>query len=184
MAPSTTKELKDTLWKAANKLRGSLSAGQYKDVILGLVFLKYVSGTHWKFLADNAKSPNINQLIDEAMEAVMAANPALAAMLPRVYHTVDQRRLGELIELLESARFGGPGGPGGLGNLMGARDLMGEVYEYFLGNFARAEGQRGGEFFTPPSIVRLIGPIEMRPLSASRPLAISRKRAIATFGSA
>jgi type I restriction enzyme M protein len=156
MAPSPTKELKDTLWKAANKLRGSLSASQYKDVILGLVFLKYVSDTHWKFLADNAKSPNINQLIDEAMEAVMAANPALADMLPRVYHTVEQRRLGELVELLESTRFGGQGGPGGHGNLMGARDLMGEVYEYFLGNFARAEGQRGGEFFTPPSIVRLI----------------------------
>jgi type I restriction enzyme M protein len=73
-----------------------------------------------------------------------------------VYHTVDQRRVGELVELLQSARFGGRGGPGSLGNLMGARDLMGEVYEYFLGNFARAEGQRGGEFFTPPSIVRLI----------------------------
>jgi type I restriction enzyme M protein len=156
MAPSTTKELKDTLWKAANKLRGSLSASQYKDVILGLVFLKHVSDTHWKFLADNAKSPNINQLVDEAMEAVMAANPALADLLPRVYHTVDQRRLGELVELLESARFGGQGGQGDLRNLMGARDLMGEVYEYFLGNFARAEGQRGGEFFTPPSVVRLI----------------------------
>lgn len=156
MAPSTTKELKDTLWKAANKLRGSLSASQYKDVILGLVFLKHVSDTHWKFLADNAKSPNINQLIGEAIEAVMAANPALADMLPRVYHTVDQRRLGELVELLENARFGGQGGPGGHRNLMGARDLMGEVYEYFLGNFARAEGQRGGEFFTPPSVVRLI----------------------------
>jgi type I restriction enzyme M protein len=151
MAPSSrggSKELKDTLWKAANKLRGSLSSSQYKDVILGLVFLKHVSDTQWKSLADNAKSPDINRLVDEAMQAVMSANPALADLLPRLYHTVDQRRLGELVELLESARFGGPG--------MGARDLMGEVYEYFLGNFARAEGQRGGEFFTPPSVVRLI----------------------------
>jgi type I restriction enzyme M protein len=144
----SSRELKDTLWKAANKLRGSLSSSQYKDVILGLVFLKHVSAAHWKFLADNAKSPDINRLIDEAMQAVMAANPALADLLPRLYHTVDQRRLGELVELLDSARFGGPG--------LGARDLMGEVYEYFLGNFARAEGQRGGEFFTPPSVVRLI----------------------------
>ena len=151
MAPSSrggSKELKDTLWKAANKLRGSLSSSQYKDVILGLVFLKHVSDAQWKSLADNAKSPDINRLVDEAMQAVMSANPALADLLPRLHHTVDQRRLGELVELLESARFGGPG--------MGARDLMGEVYEYFLGNFARTEGQRGGEFFTPPSVVRLI----------------------------
>ena len=151
MAPSSrggSKELRDTLWKAANKLRGSLSSSQYKDVILGLVFLKHVSDAQWKSLADNAKSPDINRLVDEAMQALMSANPALADLLPRLYHTVDQRRLGELVELLESARFGGPG--------MGARDLMGEVYEYFLGNFARAEGQRGGEFFTPPSVVRLI----------------------------
>jgi type I restriction enzyme M protein len=149
MEPSTTKELKDTLWKAANKLRGSLSAGQYKDVILGLVFLKHVSEAHWKSLADNAKSPNIGQLADDAMDAVMTANPALAGMLPRLYHGVDQRRLGELVDLLDSARFSRQG-------KHRARDLMGEVYEYFLGNFARAEGRRGGEFFTPPSVVRLI----------------------------
>ena len=147
MAPSTDKELKDTLWRAANKLRGSVSAGQYKDVVLGLVFLKYVSDAHWKSLADNAKSPNIGELVDEAMDAVMAANPALAGLLPRLYHGVDQRRLGELVDLLSGARFG---------RQDRARDLMGEVYEYFLGNFARAEGRRGGEFFTPPSVVRVI----------------------------
>jgi type I restriction enzyme M protein len=149
MTPSTNKELKDTLWKAANKLRGSLSASQYKDVILGLVFLKYVSDAQWKCLADNAKSPNIGQLVDEAMQAVMTANPALAAMLPHRYRDVDQRRLGELVELLDTARFSRAGPHR-------ARDLMGEVYEYFLGNFARAEGRRGGEFFTPPSVVRVI----------------------------
>lgn len=148
MAPSTTKELKATLWKAANKLRGSLSAGQYKDVVLGLVFLKYASEKHWKSLADNAKADNIGRLIDDVMDAVMAANPALAGTLPRLYGSLDQRRLGELIELLDNARFGEGGHR--------ARDLMGEVYEYFLGNFARAEGRRGGEFFTPPSVVRLI----------------------------
>jgi len=164
MAPATTKELKDTLWKAANKLRGTLPASQYKDVILGLVFLKYVSdadderssnafkvppAARWKSLADNAKADNIGQLVDQAMAAVMTANPTLARILPHRYHGVDQRRLGELIGLLSSARFSGPG-------QRRARDLMGEVYEYFLGNFARTEGRRGGEFFTPPSVVRVI----------------------------
>ena len=161
MAPSTTKELKATLWKAAEKLRGSLSAGQYKDVVLGLVFLKYVSDTdgpggkfvvpptaRWKFLADNAKA-DIGRLIDDAMDAVMTANPALAATLPRLYENVDPRRLSELVRVLDGARFSRQGGHR-------ARDLMGEVYEYFLGNFARAEGRRGGEFFTPPSVVRVI----------------------------
>jgi type I restriction enzyme M protein len=149
MAPSTDKELKATLWKAANKLRGSLSASQYKDVILGLVFLKHVADSHWKALADNATSPTIGRLVDDAMGDVMTSNPALAGMLPRLYHGVDQRRLGELVGLLEAARFSRQG-------THRARDLMGEVYEYFLGNFARAEGRRGGEFFTPPSVVRVI----------------------------
>ncbi|BBY21421.1 class I SAM-dependent DNA methyltransferase [Mycobacterium stomatepiae] len=142
---ATDKELKATLWKAAKKLRGSLSASQYKDVILGLVFLKYVSGSRWNILADNAKADNVGRLADDAMGAVMAANPALAGMLPLIYEDLDRRRLGELIELLAHAQFGS-----------GPRDLMGEVCEYFLGNFARAEGKRGGEFFTPPSIARLI----------------------------
>jgi type I restriction enzyme M protein len=164
MAPATmtpSKELKATLWKAAEKLRGSLSAGQYKDVILGLVFLKYVSdarddraafvvppSARWKFLADNATA-EIGRLVNDAMGAVMTANPALAGTLPRLYENLDQRRLGELVCLLNGARFSGEGGHR-------ARDLMGEVYEYFLGNFARAEGRRGGEFFTPPSVVRVI----------------------------
>ena len=164
MAQLATKELKDTLWKAANKLRGTLPASQYKDVILGVVFLKYVSdaaeerangafkvspAARWKSLADNAKADNIGHLVDQAMAAVMTANPALARILPQRYHGVDQRRLGELVELLNSARFSRQG-------QHRARDLIGEVYEYFLGNFARAEGKRGGEFFTPPSVVRVI----------------------------
>lgn len=203
-APSTPKELKDTLWKAADKLRGSLSASQYKDVILGLVFLKYVSDAYderreairaelvgegmdaeqieeliedpeeyqgygvfvvpptarWKFLAENAKgqpaaggqpAKNVGQLIDDAMDAVMKANPTLQGTLPRLYNkdNIDQRRLGELLDLFNSARFSRQGAGR-------ARDLMGEVYEYFLGNFARAEGKRGGEFFTPPSVVKVI----------------------------
>lgn len=137
---ATDKELKDTLWKAANKLRGSLSAGQYKDAILGLVFLKHDRDSRWKSLAHNAESPDIGRLIDDAMEA---------AALPRLYESVDPRRLGDLVRLLDGAQFGRAGG----GH---PRDLMGEVYEYFLGNFARAEGRRGGEFFTPPSVVRVL----------------------------
>lgn len=135
---ATDKELKDTLWKAANKLRGSLSAGQYKDIILGLLYLKNTSDAQWKSLADNAGSPDIGRFVDDAMEALT---------LPRLYENLDQRRLGELLRLLDAARFG---------EQDRARDLMGEVYEYFLGNFARAEGRRGGEFFTPPSVVRVI----------------------------
>jgi type I restriction enzyme M protein len=202
--PSTMKELKDTLWKAADKLRGSLSATQYKDVILGLVFLKYVSDAYderreairaelaadgmdesqiedliddpeeyqgygvfvvpptarWSYLAANAKGKptsgsepekTVGQLIDEAMDVVMKANPPLMGTLPRLYNkdNIDQRRLGELLDLFNSARFSRQGEHR-------ARDLMGEVYEYFLGNFARAEGKRGGEFFTPRSVVRVI----------------------------
>lgn len=203
-APSTMKELKDTLWKAADRLRGSLSASQYKDVILGLVFLKYVSDAYderretiradlteqgfdedqiadliddpeeyqgyrvfvvppearWSYLAENAKGTpgdgreaprTIGSLVDEAMDAIMNANESLRGTLPRLYNrdNIDQRRLGELIDLFNSARFSRQGEHK-------ARDLMGEVYEYFLGNFARAEGKRGGEFFTPPSVVKVL----------------------------
>lgn len=147
MGRSTDRDLRATLWKAANKLRGSLSAGQYKDVILGLIFLQHVAYSEWKSLADNAASPQIGRLVDDAMAAAMAANPALAGTLARLYRDVDQRRLGELICLLDSACCTGR---------HRARDLIGEVYEYFVGNFARAEGKRGGEFFTPSSVVRLI----------------------------
>ncbi|MGI9062628.1 MAG: type I restriction-modification system subunit M N-terminal domain-containing protein, partial [Pseudonocardiaceae bacterium] len=163
-APSTMKELKDTLWKAADKLRGSMDASQYKDVILGLVFLKYASDAfgerreqiraelaadgwdeaqiegqlddmdeytgagvfwvsqyaRWSYLAQHAKGlpaamgqelKAIGALIDDAMDLLMGANPALAATLPRLYNkdNVDQRRLGELIDLFNSARFTGNG---------------------------------------------------------------------------
>ncbi|OBF10269.1 restriction endonuclease subunit M [Mycobacterium sp. ACS4054] len=135
---ATDKDLKDTLWRAANKLRGSLSASQYKDAILGLVFLKHTCAVQWEALAHNAERADIGRLVDDAMEA---------AALPRLYDGLDQRRLGELLRLLDAAPVGERGC---------ARDLMGEVYEYFLGNFARAEGRRGGEFFTPPSVVRVI----------------------------
>ncbi|RZU62853.1 type I restriction-modification system subunit M [Zhihengliuella halotolerans] len=203
-APSTAQELKPMLWKAADKLRGSMDAAQYKDVVLGLVFLKYVSDAfierreaineeltasgmseeqitdflddtneytgygvfwvpftaRWKYLADNAKGlpaaggrapKNIGELIDAAMDAIMTSNPSLAGTLPKIFNrdNVDQRRLGELLDLLNSARFTGQGAGR-------ARDLLGEVYEYFLEKFARAEGKRGGEFYTPSGVVRVL----------------------------
>src|SRR5690625_2082053 len=202
--PSTTKELKDTLWKSADKLRGSMDASQYKDVILGIVFLKYVADAfderrsqlrseledngmtdeqiamfiddvdeytghgvfwvpehaRWDYLAENAKglpavdgnpAKNIGELINEAMVLIMDANTTLSGTLPRIYNrdSVDQRRLGELIDMFNTTRFSGQG-PGR------ARDLLGEVYEYFLEKFARAEGKRGGEFYTPAGVVRVL----------------------------
>lgn len=204
MAPTSMKELKDTLWKAADKLRGSMDASQYKDVILGLVFLKYVSDafderreqlraeleaegmredqiaglindideytghgvfwiptqSRWSFLAQHAKGQpaamgeparTIGELIDGAMDHIMGSNPSLAATLPRIFNrdNVDQRRLGELIDLFNGARFTGAGA-------VRARDMLGEVYEYFLEKFAAAEGKRGGEFYTPASVVRVL----------------------------
>lgn len=204
-APSTMKELKDTLWKAADKLRGSMDASQYKDVILGLVFLKYVSDAfeerrltlrseleadgmdesqigqlindvdeytghgvfwvpadaRWTHIAQSAKSMSggvdgttglsVGGLIDNAMNHIMESNPSLRATLPTIFNRdgVDPRRLAELIDLFNSARFTGQG-------VSKARDLLGEVYEYFLEKFAKAEGKRGGEFYTPASVVRVL----------------------------
>lgn len=200
--PTTAKELKDTLWKAADKLRGSMDASRYKDVVLGLVFLKYVSDSfeerraqireelegepesyiedtledrdeytgfnvfwvpaeaRWSFLATHAKGQaatagrnarSIGVLIDSSMDMLAKENESLEGVLPRIFgrDNVDQRRLGELVDLLNSARFSGQG-------TERARDLLGEVYEYFLEQFARAEGKRGGEFFTPPVLVRTL----------------------------
>jgi len=192
---TTMAELKNILWKSADKLRGSMDAAQYKDFVLGLIFLKYVSdayqerhqqireelvadgvpesrheaflddqdeyeregvfwvpeGARWPDLAAQAKSGAIGELIDAAMDAVMKTNRSLAGVLPKIYNrdNVDQRRLSELVDLLSDARFTGHDGKS-------ARDVLGEVYEYFLERFARAEGKRGGEFYTPSSVVRVL----------------------------
>ncbi|MFE9815256.1 type I restriction-modification system subunit M [Streptomyces sp. NPDC005773] len=193
---STAKEIQAILWKAADKLRGSMDAAQYKEFVLGLIFLKYISDAfderreqlakeladdgisedrlaefledqdeytghnvfwvpetaRWSWIAANAKSKGVGLLLDEAMDVIMRANPSLTAVLPKIFNrdNVDQKRLAELVDLISDARFGGgsDGKP--------AQDVLGEVYEYFLGNFARAEGKRGGEFYTPSSVVRLI----------------------------
>ncbi|MBI1758928.1 MAG: SAM-dependent DNA methyltransferase [Actinobacteria bacterium] len=192
---ATMADLKATLWKAADKLRGSMDASQYKDFVLGLVFLKYVSDafeerrdairqevlaqgidesriemflndrdeytgegvfwvpeqSRWEYLAARAKGGEIGVLLDAAMDAVMKQNTALRAVLPQIFNrnNVDQRRLGELVDLISDARFTGH-------DDRPARDVLGEVYEYFLEKFARAEGKRGGEFYTPASVVKLL----------------------------
>lgn len=199
---TSSKELKDTLWKAADKLRGSMAASQYKDVVLGLVFLKYVSDSfqerrealqrefadedaqyleetledkdeytsegvfwvdpeaRWSYIAANAKGidavggqdrKSVGDLIDEAMRRIAAENASLTGTLPMIFgrDNVDQRRLGELVDLFNTTRFGGQGATR-------ARDLLGEVYEYFLDKFAKAEGKRGGEFYTPPVLVQTL----------------------------
>ncbi len=191
----TMADLRDTLWKAADKLRGSMDAAQYKDFVLGLVFLKYVSdsfaerrarireevladgvpearlaqfledpdeytregvfwvpeGARWDKLAGQAKSAGVGELIDNAMDALMKTNEPLRGVLPKIFNrdNVDQRRLAELVDLISDARFTGHGDKP-------ARDVLGEVYEYFLEKFARAEGKRGGEFYTPATVVRLL----------------------------
>ncbi|MFE7047995.1 type I restriction-modification system subunit M [Streptomyces californicus] len=193
---STAKEIQAILWKAADKLRGSMDAAQYKEFVLGLIFLKYISDAfderreqlakeladdgisedrlaefledqdeytghnvfwvpetaRWSWIAANAKSKGVGLLLDEAMDVIMRANPSLTAVLPKIFNrdNVDQKRLAELVDLISDARFGGGNDD------KPAQDVLGEVYEYFLGNFARAEGKRGGEFYTPSSVVRLI----------------------------
>lgn len=192
---SSTKEIQTILWKAADKLRGSMDSAQYKEFVLGLIFLKYVSdafaerreqlskelaeegieedrldefledkdeytGHHvfwvpenarWSSIAARAKSEGVGLLLDDAMDAVMRANTALRDVLPKIFNrdNVDQRRLAELVDLIGNARFTG-------NSDKPAQDVLGEVYEYFLGNFARDEGKRGGEFYTPRSVVQLL----------------------------
>ncbi|MFC4070619.1 class I SAM-dependent DNA methyltransferase [Actinoplanes subglobosus] len=150
-------QIQDVLWKAANKLRGSVDAAQYKEFVLGLVFLKYVSDTagnvfkvpesaRWERLAAHA-GDRMGTLLDAAMDAIMLENPALTGVLPRIFgrDNVDQDRLRDLVGVIGNARFTGR-----------SRDVLGEVYEYFLERFARAEGKRAGEFYTPASVVRLL----------------------------
>ncbi|MGW9437234.1 class I SAM-dependent DNA methyltransferase [Streptomyces sp. NPDC055607] len=194
---SSTKEIQDILWKAADKLRGSMDAAQYKEFVLGLVFLKYVSDAfaerraelaadpelaeipehrrgafleerdeytkkdvfwvpqtaRWDYIAENAASAEggVGKLLDDAMDEVMKANKTLTGVLPKIFNrdNVDQSRLKQLVDLISDARFTGHGD-------RPAQDVLGEVYEYFLEKFARAEGKRAGEFYTPASVVRLI----------------------------
>ncbi|WP_225992079.1 type I restriction-modification system subunit M [Actinomadura montaniterrae] len=163
-------ELQDVLWKAAAKLRGSMDSSQYRDFVLGLVFLKYASSA-FGGVPESARWPAvvsgpgpIGARIDAAMAAVMRAEPSLDGALPLIFgaDNVDQRRLADLAAVIGDARFtgrdghDGHDGRDGQGGEAAARDLLGEVYEYFLETFARAEGRRGGEFYTPKSVVKLL----------------------------
>jgi len=173
------------LWAAADKMRNNMDAAEYKHVVLGLIFLKYISDSfesvykelekdpeslgpedrdeyiarrvfwvpekaRWTYIQDRAKQPEIGKIIDDAMDVIEKDNASLKRVLPKNYArpSLDKRRLGELIDLI---------GTIGLGDEESKKkDILGRVYEYFLGEFADAEGKKGGQFYTPRSIVRLL----------------------------
>jgi type I restriction enzyme M protein len=183
---STDSDLEKKLWSSADKLRSNMDAAEYKHVVLGLIFLKYISDTfeeihtmlenqkedfsdpedrdeyisrnvfwvppeaRWDYLQRNAKQPTIGKMIDDAMEVIERDNPSLKGVLPTNYSrpSLDRQRLGELIDLIGSITLGS--------SEARSRDLLGRVYEYFLGQFADAEGKKGGQFYTPKSIVQLL----------------------------
>ena len=172
------------LWAAADKLRGNMEPSDYKHVALGLIFLKYISDAfeakraellkeeladaedpeeylaenvfwvpkdaRWSYLQAKAKQPTIGKVVDDAMLAIEARNASLKGVLPKDYArpALNKVMLGELIDLVS--------GIGMAEEADRSRDILGRVYEYFLGGFAGAEGKRGGEFYTPRSVVRLL----------------------------
>lgn len=174
----------EKLWKAADKLRSNMDAAEYKHVVLGLIFLKYISDAfseiyeelkkdptfdpedldeyvskrvfwvpkeaRWDYLEKSAKKPEIGKIIDEAMDVIERDNRSLKGVLLKNYARpgLNKQRLGELIDLI---------GTIGLGDKENrSKDILGRVYEYFLGQFADAEGKKGGQFYTPRSIVKLL----------------------------
>lgn len=193
----------EKLWQAADKMRGHMDAAEYKHIVLGLIFLKYISDAfeerrseilretdnpqseyyvsneqdrteiaeeraedrdeyvaknifwvpqdaRWSYLQADAKQPTIGKLIDDAMVAVERENPVLKGVLSKEYSrsSLDKQRLGEVIDLI---------GTIGLGDAQSrSKDVLGRVYEYFLGRFASAEGKGGGEFYTPQCVVKLL----------------------------
>ncbi|MEF3355785.1 class I SAM-dependent DNA methyltransferase [Paenibacillus sp. GYB006] len=182
MSTTANVGFEETLWKAADKLRGSMDSGEYKHVVLGLIFLKYISDkfetkynelveegdgfeedideytvenifwvpaeSRWDYIKDHAKDVKIGQIIDDAMILIEKENPVLKGVLDKRYARpeIDKRRLGELIDLISTIKL----------HSSGEKDLLGRVYEYFLGKFASAEGKGGGEFYTPTSIVKTL----------------------------
>lgn len=180
--------LEKQLWKSADKLRKNIDAAEYKHVVLGLIFLKYISdsfeevyaklmageGTfegadpedkdeysaenvffvpanaRWSYLLSQATQPNIGELIDDAMDAIERENPLLKGVLPKVFsrQNLDPLSLGELMKLVGNIALGDAKAR--------SADVLGHVFEYFLGEFALAEGKQGGQFYTPRSIVELL----------------------------
>jgi type I restriction enzyme M protein len=181
-------QFEKTLFKAADKLRKNMDAAEYKHIVLGLIFLKYISDSfedlyakikegkgdyvganpedpdeyraenvffvpqiaRWSYLHSRAKLPSIGKDLDDAMEAIEKENPTLKGILPKVYArpNLDKTALGGLIDLVGNTAPGTEAAK--------SKDLLGRVYEYFLGEFANAEGKKGGQFYTPKSIVRLM----------------------------
>ncbi|MFO7976442.1 MAG: class I SAM-dependent DNA methyltransferase, partial [Candidatus Hydrogenedentota bacterium] len=189
----------EKLWQAADKLRGHMDAAEYKHVVLGLIFLKYISDAfeekrqelerltadpasdyfikekqerygiiedrdeyladnifwvpqkaRWSYIQSNAKQPEIGVYLDDAMQAIEKENPPLKGVLPKDYArpALDKQRLGELIDLI---------GTIGLGDKENrSKDILGRVYEYFLAQFASAEGKKGGQFYTPRCVVQVL----------------------------
>ncbi len=178
--------LEKQLFKAADKLRKNIDAAEYKHVVLGLIFLKYISDAfeelyarlkteeelgadpedrdeykaenvffvpqeaRWSFLLSKAKQPDIGKYVDEAMDAIEKENPSLKGVLPKVYarQNLDPTSLGELIDLIGNIALGD--------TKARSADVLGHVFEYFLGEFALAEGKKGGQFYTPRCIVELL----------------------------
>jgi len=176
------------LWKAADKLRKNIDAAEYKHVVLGLLFLRYISDSfeslhdklkkgegeyegadpedrdeyraenvffvppsaRWTYLQSRAKLPEIGTDVDEAMDAIEKDNPSLKGVLPKVYArgNLDPTSLGGLIDLMSNIALGDAKDR--------SADVLGHVFEYFLGEFALAEGKKGGQFYTPRSVVQLL----------------------------
>ena len=174
------------LWRMADALRGSMDAAEYKHVVLGLIFLKYISDAfeevyaeldtardqgadpedpdeyraqnifwspteaRWPQLQAQARQSTIGQAVDNAMIGIERDNPVLKDVLPKDYArpSLDKQRLGQIIDLISNIQVGDQEAR--------SKDVLGRVYEYFLSQFASAEGKKGGEFYTPRSVVKLL----------------------------
>ena len=183
---SATTGYEAELWQLADTLRGSMDAAEYKHVVLGLIFLKYISDAfeemhtrlereqsegadpedsdeyraenvfwvppeaRWAQLKALARQPAIGQFVDAAMAGIERDNPALKGVLPKEYArpALDKQRLGQLIDLISNIKVGDKEAR--------SKDVLGRVYEYFLSQFASAEGKKGGEFYTPRCVVKLL----------------------------
>ena len=183
-----TESLEKQLWNAADKLRKNIDAAEYKHIVLGLIFLRYISDSfeslyaklkegkgeyegadpedideykaqnvffvpkeaRWSYLRAKAKDPEIGKYIDKAMDAIEKENPSLKGILPKVYAkgNLDPLSLGGLIDLFSNVAFEE--------TKEKSSDILGHVFEYFLGQFALAEGKKGGQFYTPRSVVELL----------------------------
>ena len=183
---NTNEPIEKQLWKAADKLRKNIDAAEYKHIVLGLIFLKYISDSfeelftklkadevsgadpedkdeykaenvffvpqdaRWNYLQSKAKQPEIGKFVDDAMDAIEKENASLKGVLPKVFarQNLDPTSLGELIDLVGNIALGDAKAR--------SADVLGHVFEYFLGEFALAEGKKGGQFYTPRSVVELL----------------------------